>query len=128
MEIGSLLAIAVIVTVITVLIRPVRPEIAVWLSVITGLVIIGRILPLIDFLVRTLTDIVARTKASPVYFSTVLKVVGIAYLTGFGAEVCRDAGERATAGKLELAGTIIILITALPVLIAVLETVSRFLK
>ena len=83
MEIGSLLAIAVIVTVITVLIRPVRPEIAVWLSVITGLVIIGRILPLIDFLVRTLTDIVARTKASPVYFSTVLKVVGIAYLTGF---------------------------------------------
>lgn len=128
MKIGSLLAIAVIVTVITVLIRPVRPEIAVWLSVITGLVIIGRILPLIDFLVRTLTDIVARTKASPVYFSTVLKVVGIAYLTGFGAEVCRDAGERATAGKLELAGKIIILITALPVLIAVLETVSRFLK
>ena len=128
MEIGNLLAIAVIVTVITVLIRPVRPEIAVWLSVITGLVIIGRILPLIDFLVRTLTDIVARTKASPVYFSTVLKVVGIAYLTGFGAEVCRDAGERATAGKLELAGKIIILITALPVLIAVLETVSRFLK
>jgi stage III sporulation protein AD len=128
MEIGSLLAIAVIVTVITVLIRPVRPEIAVWLSVITGLVIIGRILPLIDFLVRTLADIVARTKASPVYFSTVLKVVGIAYLTGFGAEVCRDAGERATAGKLELAGKIIILITALPVLIAVLETVSRFLK
>lgn len=128
MEIGSLLAIAVIVTVITVLIRPVRPEIAVWVSVITGLVIIGRILPLIDFLVRTLTDIVARTKASPVYFSTVLKVVGIAYLTGFGAEVCRDAGERATAGKLELAGKIIILITALPVLIAVLETVSRFLK
>ena len=110
------------------MIRPVRPEIAVWLSVITGLVIIGRILPLIDFLVRTLTDIVARTKASPVYFSTVLKVVGIAYLTGFGAEVCRDAGERATAGKLELAGKIIILITALPVLIAVLETVSRFLK
>ncbi|MGB4274294.1 MAG: stage III sporulation protein AD [Bacillota bacterium] len=128
MEIGSLLAIAVIVTVITVLIRPVRPEIAVWLSVITGLVIIGRILPLIDFLVRTLADIVARTKASPVYFSTVLKVVGIAYLTGFGAEVCRDAGERATAGKLELAGKIIILITALPALIAVLETVSRFLK
>ncbi|MDD3749752.1 MAG: SpoIIIAC/SpoIIIAD family protein [Firmicutes bacterium] len=52
----------------------------------------------------------------------------MAYQPGFGAELCRDAGERATAGKLELAGKIIILITALPVLIAVLETVSRFLK
>ena len=90
--------------------------------------IIGRILPLISFLVRTLTDITARTNAGPVYFSTVLKVVGIAYLAGFGAEVCRDAGERATAGKLELAGKVIILITALPVLIAVLETITRFLK
>jgi hypothetical protein len=48
-EIGGLLAIAIIVTVLTVLIRPHRPEIAVWLSVITGLIIIGRILPLIDF-------------------------------------------------------------------------------
>lgn len=127
-EIGGLLAIAIIVTVLTVLIRPHRPEIAVWLSVITGLIIIGRILPLINFLVRTLTDITARTKAGPVYFSTVLKVVGIADLAGFGAEVCRDAGERATAGKLELAGKVIILITALPVLIAVLETITRFLK
>lgn len=127
-EIGSLLAIAIIVTILTVLIRPHRPEIAVWLSVITGLIIIGRILPYINFLIRTLTDITARTKAGPVYFTTVLKVVGIAYLAGFGAEVCRDAGERATASKLELAGKVIILVTALPVLIAVLETISRFLK
>jgi stage III sporulation protein AD len=116
------------VTILTVLIRPHRPEIAIWLSVICGLIIIGRILPYINFLVRTLTDITAGTKAGPVYFTTVLKVVGIAYLAGFGAEICRDAGESATAGKLELAGKVIILITALPVLIAVLETITRFMK
>ncbi len=46
------------------------------------LIIIGRILPYINFLVRTLTDITAGTKAGPVYFTTVLKVVGIAYLAG----------------------------------------------
>lgn len=128
MEIGSLLAIAIIVTVLAVLIRSHRPEIAIWISVITGLVIIGRILPLINFLVRTLADIASKTRVGSVYFTTVLKVVGIAYLAGFGAEVCRDAGEAATAGKLELAGKVIILLTALPVLIAVLETITRFLK
>ncbi len=128
MEIGSLLAIAIIVTVLTVLIRSHRPEIAIWISVIAGLVIIGRILPLINFLVRTLADIASKTRVGSVYFTTVLKVVGIAYLAGFGAEVCRDAGETATAGKLELAGKVIILLTALPVLIAVLETITRFLK
>ena len=128
MEIGSLLAIAIIVTVLTVLIRSHRPEIAIWISVIAGLVIIGRILPLINFLVRTLADFASKTRVGSVYFTTVLKVVGIAYLAGFGAEVCRDAGETATAGKLELAGKVIILLTALPVLIAVLETITRFLK
>ncbi len=125
---GSLLAIAIIATVLTVLVRSHRPEIAIWLSVVTGLIIVGRILPLINFIVRTLADITSGTRAESVYFTTVLKVIGIAYLAGFGAEVCRDAGERATAGKLELAGKVIILMTALPVLIAVLETVARFAK
>jgi len=41
--------------------------------------------------------------------------------------VCRDAGEGAIASKVELAGKVIILLAALPVLIAVLETVTRFL-
>jgi stage III sporulation protein AD len=125
---GSLLAIAIIATVLTVLVRSHRPEIAIWLSVVTGLIIVGRILPLINFIVRTLADITSGTRAESVYFTTVLKVIGIAYLAGFGAEVCRDAGERATAGKLELAGKVIILMTALPVLIAVLETIARFAK
>ncbi len=128
MEMGSLLAIAIIATVLTVLVRSHRPEIAIWLSVVTGLIIVGRILPLINFIVRTLADITSGTRAESVYFTTVLKVIGIAYLAGFGAEVCRDAGERATAGKLELAGKVIILMTALPVLIAVLETIARFAK
>lgn len=127
-EIGSLIAIAITVTVLTVLIRPQRPEIAIWLSVIAGLIIIGRVLPYINFIIKTLTDIIATTKAGSVYFTTVLKVVGIAYLAGFGAEICRDAGEGATASKLELAGKVIILLTALPVLIAVLETITRVLK
>ncbi|NLS45188.1 MAG: stage III sporulation protein AD [Firmicutes bacterium] len=128
MEIGSLLAIAMTVTVLAVMIRPYRPEIAIWLSVITGLIIIWKVLPYINFLVKTLTDITAMANAGSIYFTTVLKVVGIAYLAGFGAEICRDAGEGATASKLELAGKVLILLTALPVLIAVLETVSRFLK
>ncbi|NLA07424.1 MAG: hypothetical protein GX872_07315, partial [Firmicutes bacterium] len=72
MEIGSLIAIAITVTVLTVLIRPQRPEIAIWLSVIAGLIIIGRVLPYINFIIKTLTDIIATTKAGSVYFTTVL--------------------------------------------------------
>ncbi|NLY88030.1 MAG: hypothetical protein GX085_00145 [Firmicutes bacterium] len=41
--------------------------------------------------------------------------------------MCRDAGEGALALKLEMAGKVIILFLAVPVLVAILESVLRML-
>ena len=45
-----------------------------------------------------------------------VRVIGIAYLTGIGAELCRDAGENALAMKTEICGRVMLLSAALPVL------------
>ena len=50
------------------------------------------------------------------YFTSVIKVVGIAYITQFGAEILRDSGENAIALKLELAGKIFIMSLTLPII------------
>ena len=50
------------------------------------------------------------------YFTSVIKVVGIAYITQFGAEILRDRGENAIALKLELAGKIFIMSLTLPII------------
>ena len=55
------------------------------------------------------------------YVGVVLKVIGIAYLSQFGAEMLRDSGEGAIAAKCELAGKIFILYLTMPV-------VADFLK
>lgn len=128
MDIARVLAVCVVATVIVVLLRSQRPDLAVWLSIVTGVVVFSAMLGHISYLVRALTDIASRTKSGNVYFNTVLKVIGVAYLAGFGAEVCRDAGEGAIATKLEFAGKVMILVMALPVLVAVLETITRFLR
>lgn len=57
------------------------------------------------------------------YFAVVLKVIGIAYLTQFGAQLCADAGEGTVAAKIELAGKILMMTAAAPVLIGLLELV-----
>ena len=57
------------------------------------------------------------------YFSVVLKVIGIAYLTQFGAQLCADAGEGAIASKIELAGKVVMMTVAAPVLTGLLEMV-----
>ena len=55
--------------------------------------------------------------------AVVLKVIGIAYLTQFGAQLCADAGEGTVAAKIELAGKILMMTAAAPVLIGLLELV-----
>ena len=62
-----------------------------------------------------------------IYVSTIFKVLGIAYLAEFSAQICRDAGSQAIAGKIELAGKVIILTLAIPILLAILEAIVALL-
>lgn len=58
---------------------------------------------------------------------TVLKITGIAYIAQSGADLCRDAGESALAGKVELAGKVIICVSAMPAIRALLSVIGDLL-
>ncbi|MED1863516.1 stage III sporulation protein AD [Fictibacillus nanhaiensis] len=58
-----------------------------------------------------------------VYVETLLKIIGIAYIAEFGAQITRDAGQGAIASKIELGGKILILVMAIPILTVIIETV-----
>ena len=64
---------------------------------------------------------------SPAVLAPVLKTVGIAILTHISAEVCRDAKESGIAAFVETAGAAVALCVALPLLRAVLDTVTGLL-
>ncbi|PGZ96402.1 stage III sporulation protein AD [Bacillus pseudomycoides] len=66
-------------------------------------------------------------KVSNVYVETLLKIIGIAYIAEFGAQITKDAGQGAIASKIELAGKILILAMAIPILTVVIETILGFL-
>ncbi len=51
----------------------------------------------------------------------------MAYITEFGAQVCRDADEGTIAKKIEFAGKVIIMFLAVPLIIMILETVLRLM-
>lgn len=62
-----------------------------------------------------------------IYLTTVFKIIGIAWLTEFFCQVCRDAGSSALAVKVEFAAKVAILLLAFPVLTAVLESITAIL-
>jgi len=60
-----------------------------------------------------------------VYMGTILKIIGIAYIAEFGAQICRDAGEGTIASKIELAAKILIMVLAVPIVVAVLTMLIK---
>ncbi|MCK8817501.1 stage III sporulation protein AD [Natroniella sulfidigena] len=62
-----------------------------------------------------------------VYVNTILKVIGIAYIAEFGAQICRDAGENIIASKIEFAGKIMIMVLGVPIMISILESILQLL-
>ena len=69
----------------------------------------------------------ARADVNLYYLAIILKIMGIAYLAEFGAQVCRDAGQGSTATKLEFAAKILVMVLALPIITALVDTVLRLL-
>ena len=65
---------------------------------------------------------------SSAYLSVVLKAAGICFITQLTADTCRDAGETALAGKAELAGRVLMLLTAVPLLEDVLTLVTTLVN
>lgn len=123
MEIFQIVGLALIAAVLSVILKNQRPEIAVQISIVTGIVIFLMLIFRISAVLSLLQEIASKVNIDFVYLTTILKIVGIAYITTFGAEVCRDAGEGAIASKIEFAGKILIMVLAIPVLMAVLETI-----
>lgn len=96
-------------------------------ALIAGVVIFLMVFTKISLVVRVLEDMSRKAGINEFYLALLFKMVGIAYLTEFGAQLCRDAGENAIASRVELAGKVLIILIAVPILIAILELVVRLL-
>ncbi|AFQ19086.1 stage III sporulation protein AD [Bacillus thuringiensis HD-789] len=81
----------------------------------------------IHAILQMIERVASEAKVSNVYVETLLKIIGIAYIAEFGAQITKDAGQGAIASKIELAGKILILVMAIPILTVVIETILGFL-
>jgi len=127
MDIIQVVGLGFVVTLLSLIIRSQKPELAVQLSLTLAVVIFLFVLTKISVVLTLFQDLADKANVSPLYFNTILKVIGIAYVTEFGAQICRDAGEGAVAGKIEFAGKVLIVVMAVPVLALVLDTIVKLI-
>jgi stage III sporulation protein AD len=127
MEIIQIIGLGFVVTLLSLILRRERPEIAVQLSLTLATIIFLLVLGKINIVLNLFRDLAEKAHISQMYLNTILKIIGIAYITEFGAQVCRDAGDGAVANKIEFAGKVLVMVMAIPIIALVLDTIVRLI-
>ena len=115
MDLLRVIGVAIATTVAVLLLRPHKPEIAALLGLFGGLVVVLMFVESLQFVIDNVAGLVQRTGVQADLFSALLRIVGIGYLTEFAAATCDEAGNPSMAKKVTLAGKVLILILALPI-------------
>lgn len=127
MDMMQIVGLGFVTATLAAVLRQQRPEMAMQLSLALAVVIFFWVLGKIGAVLTLFREMAEKAGIGMLYLSTLLKIIGVAYVAEFGAQVCRDAGESAAAGKIELAGKVTIMVMAIPIVALVLNTMVKFL-
>ena len=114
-------ALCLVGALLAVVVRRGRPELALLLTLGAAVTVLLFLAEPIAELLAFLTELSERSGVSQELFVPLYKTVAIALVVKVGGDLCRDAGESALAAAVETAGAVCALLTALPLLRAVLD-------
>jgi len=126
-EIVQVVGLGLVATVLALILKEQKPMFAFLLVTFTGVVIFLFLLDKLSSVIHVLEDLAGRSSINPIFFKTILKIIGIAYIAEFGAQIVRDAGQESIASKIELAGKILIMVMAIPIITVIIETVMKLM-
>jgi len=127
MEIVQIVGLGLVATILALVIKEQKPLFAFLLAVSSGVIIFAFLIGKISDVIRILERLAVHADLNMVFLETILKIIGIAYIAEFGAQMTRDAGQGAIASKIELAGKVLILVMAVPIIQIIIETVIDLL-
>lgn len=127
MDIFRIGIIGIIAVVLAITIKNQSQQIALLISIVTGIIIFLMIIPALEELINGIFDIIRKLDISIGYIGVILKVIGIAYISEFCTQICQDAGENAIASKIELGGKVLIMLISVPIIMELLDLITKLI-
>ncbi|MDY0396473.1 stage III sporulation protein AD [Virgibacillus halophilus] len=127
MGIIQIVLFGIIASILFILLKDIKGPFAFFIVLITGIVIFLAVIKQLGQIFDLIETLGKKASIDGMYIETILKIIGIAYITELGANITKDAGLGAVASKIELAGKIFILLLAVPIITAVIESILHFL-
>lgn len=111
-----------------VVVRKQAPEIALVLTLCAAVAVLVAVSGELGLIVGYIQRLAQAGGISQELIAPVMKTTGIAMLCKFTADFCRDAKENGLASAVELAGTVLGLVAAMPLLQGVLSLLEELLS
>ena len=127
MEIIKIVAFAFSALFIYLMFKERRNDLAVLVSLAAGVILFLLIISSVTDIINFVNDITTKANIDIVYIGVVFKILAISYLATFCSEICKDAGASSIASKVEFSAKILILTLAIPILMAVLQSILQIL-
>jgi stage III sporulation protein AD len=127
MDIVQIVGLGFVATLLMLILKRERPEMAMQLSLVLTAFILLIMLAKIKIVLDLFSDLAEKAHINQLYLTTILKIIGIAYITEFGAQICKDAGEGAVGSKIEFAGKVMVMVLAIPIITLVIDTIVRLM-
>ena len=126
-DVIKIIGIGLLALIIIVILKQYKPEFAIYVSMIAGVLILVLAIQKLTGIINLLQSLANKTYINKSFLSILLKITGIAFITEFAVSICSDAGEKALASKIEIGSKVIIIAMSLPIITSLLELVIEIL-
>lgn len=123
----KIIGIGLVALIIIIIIKQYKPEFAIYISIIAGIIILYMILDEFKNIISLLQTITTKLGINSQFLSLLLKITGIALLTEFAISICKDAGESAIASKIEIGSKVVVISMSIPIISGLLEVILKLL-
>ncbi len=123
----KIIGVGLITCIAALIIKPVRSDFAMLISMVGGVIILVMILSSLATAINLISSIANQTGIDSNLLSLVFKIIGVGYLTEFTASLCADTGSSGLGDKVLLGGKVVILVMALPIITSILSIVMELL-
>lgn len=126
-DISKIIGIGLIGLIIIVILKQYKPELAIYVSIIAGVLILVFAIEKLTGIINLLQSISNKTNINSSFLKILLKITGITFITEFAVSICSDAGEKAIASKIEIGSKVVIITMSIPIITSLLELVLKIL-
>ncbi len=120
-------AVAIAAAVLAALIRKDNPAMALLVAVAAGCAVLLPAVKLLGSVGVFLEELASASGMPSAVLATVLKTLGLAVLTRFAADFCKEAGTASAASAVELLGSVSALYVSLPLMKTVFQMIKGLL-